>query len=40
VEAVQRQHAALVRIDQEDLLVMSGIRHGEDAVAVAADEVV
>ena len=39
VEAVQRQHAALLRVDQEDARVVAGLRHGEDATLVAGDQV-
>jgi hypothetical protein len=40
VHAVQRQHAPAFRVDQEDALVLAGVRHRKDAALVAGDEII
>ncbi|MNY59919.1 hypothetical protein D3C86_1964160 [compost metagenome] len=40
VHAVQRQHAPAFRVDQEDALVLAGVRHGKNAALVAGDEII
>ena len=38
VEGVQRRHAAFLRVDQEDAIVIAGVGHGENPAGVAIEQ--
>jgi hypothetical protein len=40
MEAVQRDQAAEIRLDQEDAWIIPGLAHGEDAGGVAVQQLI